>query len=106
MNHPLINMLLLIGFSESTQVSRQPGPDAANLGVDLSFNLYSGGRTKSVIEESSYRNALAAVNSKDQSGKAYIILIKDLTKANLEEENKKNLKKHIMKVLLSSFIEI
>jgi outer membrane protein len=56
------------GFNESTQVSRQPGPDGANLGVDLAFNIYSGGKTKSVIEESSYRNALAAINSKDQGG--------------------------------------
>jgi outer membrane protein len=56
------------GFNESTQVSRLPGPDGANLGVDLAFNVYSGGKTRSVIEESSYRNALAAVNAKDQSG--------------------------------------
>jgi outer membrane protein len=56
------------GFSESTQVSRLPSPDAFNLGVDVAFNIYSGGRTKSVIEESSYRSALAAINVKDQSG--------------------------------------
>lgn len=56
------------GFSESTQVSRLPSPDGANLGAHMAFNLYSGGKTKSVIEESSYRKALAAVNTKDQAG--------------------------------------
>ncbi len=56
------------GLNDATQVSRLPSPDGANLGVDLAFNIYSGGKTKSVIEESSYRNALAAINSKDQAG--------------------------------------
>jgi outer membrane protein len=56
------------GFNESTQVSRLPSPDGANLGVDLAFNIYSGGKTKSIIEESSYRNALAGINAKDQGG--------------------------------------
>lgn len=56
------------GFSESRQVSRLPSPDAMNLGLDLSLNIYSGGKTKSAIEESSYRNALAVINTKDQSG--------------------------------------
>jgi outer membrane protein len=56
------------GLNDATQVSRQPSADGANLGVDLAFTIYSGGRTKSVIEESSYRNALAGINAKDQAG--------------------------------------
>lgn len=56
------------GLNDATQVSRLPSPDGANLGVDLAFNIYSGGKTKSIIEESSYRNALAGINSKDQAG--------------------------------------
>lgn len=56
------------GLNDATQVSRLPSPDGANLGLDVAFNIYSGGKTKSVIEESSYRNALARINSKDQAG--------------------------------------
>lgn len=56
------------GLNDAIQVSRLPSPDGANLGLDVAFNIYSGGKTKSVIEESSYRNALAGINSKDQAG--------------------------------------
>ncbi|MTH14757.1 TetR/AcrR family transcriptional regulator [Flavobacterium sp. LC2016-01] len=37
---------------------------------------------------------------------AYLILQTDLNEGSLKEENKKNLKKHIMKVLLASFFEM
>lgn len=37
---------------------------------------------------------------------AYLILQTDLNEDSLKEENKKNLKKHIMKVLLASFFEM
>lgn len=56
------------GLNESTVVRRQPGPESAALGVDLAMNLYSGGRTKAIIEENRYRRELARVNSEDQQG--------------------------------------
>lgn len=56
------------GLNDATQVNRLPSPDAANLGVDLAFNIYSGGKTKAIIEESSYRNVLSVINTNDQGG--------------------------------------
>lgn len=84
------------GFSESTQVSRQPSPDGANLGANVAFNLYSGGKTNAIIEESSYRKALAAVNFKDQMGNIgfqaavqYLDLVRLYHFRNLIEDQKK-----------------
>jgi len=56
------------GFKESMLVSRLPSPDGSNLGLDMVFNIYSGGKIRSAIEESSYRNALAEMNYKEQGG--------------------------------------
>lgn len=56
------------GLNDATQISRKPTPDAANLGLDVAFNLYSGGKSKSIIEESAFRKELSAINTKDQTG--------------------------------------
>lgn len=56
------------GLNDATSISKRPSPNGANLGVDVAFNVFAGGKSKSFIEESSYRNELAAINTKDQIG--------------------------------------
>lgn len=56
------------GINGATSVGKRPSQDGANLGVDVAFNVYSGGRTKAVIEESALRSELATINTKDQVG--------------------------------------
>lgn len=71
------------GLSHSTTNPRRTGPDGANLGVEASFNIYAGGRQKSLQREQSERYKLAGLNTADQSGSislqtsaAYLDLVK------------------------------
>jgi outer membrane protein len=55
------------GLSHSTTAPRKPTPDAANLGVDVLFNIYGGGRQQAVQKEQNSRLNLAKLNTLDQS---------------------------------------
>ncbi|CAM4368852.1 Outer membrane efflux protein [Pedobacter westerhofensis] len=56
------------GLANSTTGQRKPTPNAANLGFDATFNIYSGGRQKALQEEQESRMRLAEINTSDQSG--------------------------------------
>ncbi|SDH75260.1 TolC family protein [Mucilaginibacter sp. P25] len=56
------------GLSHSTTGPRKPTPNAAALGVDALFNIYSGGRQRAFQKEQSSRLDLAKLNADDQSG--------------------------------------
>lgn len=56
------------GLSHSTSGSRKPSPNSANLGVDVSFNIYSGGKQKALQNEQNSRLKLAKLNTLDTSG--------------------------------------
>jgi outer membrane protein len=56
------------GLSHSTTGPRKPTPNAAALGVDASFNIYSGGRQRALQREQTSRLNLAKLNTGDQSG--------------------------------------
>lgn len=56
------------GLSESKSVPKRPGPDGADLGLNASLNLYSGGRTRSLLEEQQHRAALAELGTREISG--------------------------------------
>jgi len=56
------------GLSSSKTGPRKATPNAANVGVDATFNIYSGGKQKSFEEEVESKNKLADINSSDQSG--------------------------------------
>jgi len=56
------------GLSHSTTGPRKPTPNAAALGIDALFNIYSGGRQRAFQKEQNSRLDLAKVNAEDQSG--------------------------------------
>jgi outer membrane protein TolC len=56
------------GLSHSTTISTPPTRNAANLGVDASFNIYSGGRLRALQKEQTSHLNEAKLNARDQSG--------------------------------------
>ncbi|MDO7745003.1 MAG: TolC family protein [Pedobacter sp.] len=56
------------GLSHSITRPRAATPNAANLGLDASFNLYSGGKQKAYQAELESRKNMADVNTNEQSG--------------------------------------
>ncbi|WP_285058447.1 TolC family protein [Pedobacter ginsengisoli] len=56
------------GLFESKSVPKRPGPDGADLGLSASLNLYSGGRTRSLLQEQQYRSSLAELSTRETSG--------------------------------------
>jgi outer membrane protein len=56
------------GLNHSATGPRKPTPNAANLGFDATFNIYSGGRQKALQEEQESRMRSAEINLSDQSG--------------------------------------
>ncbi|MCS3870229.1 outer membrane protein TolC [Chryseobacterium ginsenosidimutans] len=65
------NLILFTdGLNHSTSGSRKPTPNSANLGIDVSFNIYSGGKQKALQNEQNSRLKLAKLNTLDTSGNA------------------------------------
>jgi outer membrane protein TolC len=56
------------GLSHSTTIPLPPTKNAAALGLDASFNIYSGGRQRALQKEENSRFKLAKLNTRDQSG--------------------------------------
>jgi outer membrane protein len=56
------------GLFDSKSVPKRPGPDGADLGLSASLNLYSGGRTRSLLHEQQYRSSLAELSTRETSG--------------------------------------
>lgn len=56
------------GLNHSTTNPRRPTSNAAALGVDALYSIYSGGRQTALRQEQNARLRLAKVNSMDQSG--------------------------------------
>lgn len=56
------------GLSHSDSGPRKPSPNSANLGIEISFNIYSGGKQKSLQKEQNSRLKLAKLNTLDTSG--------------------------------------
>lgn len=53
-------------LGESHTIPKPPNANAGTLGLEASFNLYSGGRQKSTVTASKYKNELANINLKEQ----------------------------------------
>lgn len=53
---------------DSKSVAKRPGPNGADASVSSAFNLYSGGRQRSLESEQSLKKDLAGINLQDQSG--------------------------------------
>lgn len=56
------------GLSDSKSVPKNPGPNGADLGASANFNIYSGGRTRSLLSEQDHRFSLAEVSLQETSG--------------------------------------
>jgi outer membrane protein len=56
------------GLSHSSTIPAPPTANAAALGVDALFNIYSGGRQRALQKEQTSRLNLAKLNTRDQSG--------------------------------------
>lgn len=56
------------GLGHSTTAPRKPTANAANIGFDALFNIYSGGKQHALEKEHNSRLKLAKLNSRDQSG--------------------------------------
>lgn len=56
------------GLSNSTTGPRKPTPNAANVGIDATFNIYAGGRQKAFESEQESKQKIAEINTRDQSG--------------------------------------
>ena len=53
-------------LGESRQITKPPNANAGAVGVEASFNLYSGGRQRSVIADFKHKNELASINTLEQ----------------------------------------
>jgi outer membrane protein TolC len=60
--------LFTYGLSHSESEPRKPTPNSANLGIEVSLNIYSGGKQKSLQKEQNSRLKLAKLNTLDTSG--------------------------------------
>lgn len=56
------------GLGGRRVVPRLPGPNGASAGIDLAFNLYSGGKTKATVEEQSYRKDAQLITRDEKAG--------------------------------------
>ncbi|AWG25642.1 TolC family protein [Flavobacterium kingsejongi] len=56
------------GLSGSESLPPPPSSYQATMGLEASFNLYSGGKHEAAIEESEIRSRLAAINLQQQTG--------------------------------------
>lgn len=61
-------ILFTDGLGNSTTGPRKPTPNAATLGVDVSFNIYSGGKQRALQREQTSRVKLSKLNALDVSG--------------------------------------
>jgi len=55
-------------LGDAKSLSKRPSPNAADLSVSASFNLYSGGHQRSYQSEQSLRKEISGINVQDQSG--------------------------------------
>ncbi|SFE59669.1 Outer membrane protein TolC [Chitinophaga sp. CF118] len=53
-------------LGDSRQITKPPNANAGALGLEASFNLYSGGRQQSVITDLKRKGELASINTKEQ----------------------------------------
>jgi outer membrane protein len=53
-------------LGESRQIPKPPNANAGALNLEAAFNLYSGGRQRSVIKDLTHKGELAAINTKEQ----------------------------------------
>ncbi|WP_345892923.1 TolC family protein [Sphingobacterium thalpophilum] len=53
-------------LGESTSIPKPPNANAGTLGIEVSFNLYTGGRQTFTINEAQHKNELAAINHNEQ----------------------------------------
>ncbi|MGH1517717.1 TolC family protein [Chryseobacterium sp. JK1] len=56
------------GLSHSDSGARRPSSNSANLGIEVTFNIYSGGKQRSLQKEQHSRLKLAQINTMDLSG--------------------------------------
>lgn len=56
------------GLFSSKSVPKRPGPDGADLGLSASLNLYSGGRSRSLLQEQAHKSSLAELSTRETSG--------------------------------------
>ncbi len=77
------------GLSHSDSEPRKPSPNSANLGIEVSFNIYNGGKQKSLQKEQNSRLKLAKLNTSDISGNtAYRTADQYLELVKLNEQQK------------------
>lgn len=56
------------GLSDSHSIPKYPGPNGADLGINASFNVYSGGKTRAFQAEQQYKSALSEVGVSETGG--------------------------------------
>jgi outer membrane protein len=62
------------GLGGAKSVNRQPSPNGVLLGMDLSFNIYSGGHTKAIIKEQKIKRIISEINLEDRQGNAALLV--------------------------------
>ncbi|KIC94393.1 TolC family protein [Flavihumibacter solisilvae] len=53
-------------LGDSKQLSKPPNSNAGALNLEASFNLYSGGRHRSIVTDARHKTELASINTKEQ----------------------------------------
>jgi len=53
-------------LGESHTINKPPNANGGNLALESSFNLYAGGRQRSVVTDMKHKNELASINTKEQ----------------------------------------
>jgi outer membrane protein TolC len=53
-------------LGDSREVTKAPNANAGALNLEASFNLYAGGRQRSVVSDLQYKSELASVNTREQ----------------------------------------
>ena len=56
------------GLSNSHSIPKYPGPNGADIGINASFNVYSGGKTRAFQSEQQYKSALSELGVSETGG--------------------------------------
>ena len=62
------------GLHNAYSIDRQPSPNGVSQSTEMAFNLYSGGKSRALIQERQADKDLAGINSRDQAGNASLQL--------------------------------
>jgi outer membrane protein len=63
------------GLHNANSIDRQPSANGASQSTEMAFNLYSGGKSRALIQERQAGRYLAGINARDETGNTSLQLV-------------------------------